>query len=263
MSTSKLLAGKACVISGVGPGLGRELALAFAGHGADVVLGARSAGRLQEVAAEVEGLGRRAVPVVADISDPDACRRLVRATVDELGRLDVLVHNAVMHDPRELFEDADLDTWRALIDTNVLGTLRLTDAAIPVMKDAGRGSIVFVSSMIVRKPVARQGGYAASKGALLTAAQVLAKELGPHGIRVNTVVPGWMWGPSVERYFEMRARRDGTTVEAQREAVTTQIALGRIPTDDECADAVVFFASDLSCVVTGQSLDVNGGEVFH
>jgi NAD(P)-dependent dehydrogenase (short-subunit alcohol dehydrogenase family) len=92
---------------------------------------------------------------------------------------------------------------------------------------------------------------------------VLAKELGPNGIRVNTVVPGWMWGPSVERYFEMRAKRDGTSVDEQRRAITTQIALGRIPTDDDCADAVVFFASDLSCAVTGQSLDVNGGEVFH
>jgi len=257
-----LLDGKACVISGVGPGLGREMALAFARQGADLVLGARTESHLKDVQTEVEAVGRRAVIAPTDIADATQCEQLVARAIAELGRIDVLVHNAVMHDPRELFEDVDLARWRTMFETTVFGTLQLTQAAIPQMKSQGSGSIVFVSSMIVRKPVVRQGGYAATKGALFTAAQVLAKELGPSGIRVNTVVPGWMWGPSVEGYFEMRERRDGRTVEEQRAAIAATIALRDIPTDDDCADAVVFFASDLSAVITGQSLDVNGGEVF-
>jgi NAD(P)-dependent dehydrogenase (short-subunit alcohol dehydrogenase family) len=130
------------------------------------------------------------------------------------------------------------------------------------MKAQGGGSIVFINSMVIRKILPNQGGYAASKGALMTAAQVLAKELGPHRIRVNSVVPGWMWGPSVEGWFEMRAKQ-GPSVQEQYDAIAKDIPLGMIPPDDDVANAVVFFASDLSAVVTGQSLDVNGGEVFH
>src|SRR5207244_3694740 len=142
------------------------------------------------------------------------------------------------------------------------GSLELTQAVIPVMKEQGGGSIVFVNSQIVRKVLPRQGGYAVSKGALLTAAQVLAKELGRHQIRVNSVVPGWMMGPGVEWLLQDRAHRAGNTVEDQYQVVASEMALGRIPTDEECAGAVVFFASDLSKVITGQSLDVNGGETF-
>jgi NAD(P)-dependent dehydrogenase (short-subunit alcohol dehydrogenase family) len=97
----------------------------------------------------------------------------------------------------------------------------------------------------------------------MTAAQVLAKELGPHGIRVNSIVPGWMWGPSVEGYFQMLASQSGRSVQDHYDEIAAEITLGEIPPDDDCANAAVFFASDLSSVITGQALDVNGGEVFH
>jgi NAD(P)-dependent dehydrogenase (short-subunit alcohol dehydrogenase family) len=144
----------------------------------------------------------------------------------------------------------------------VASSLQLTKEVIAPMKAQGGGSIVFINSMIIRKILPYQGGYAASKGALMTAAQVLAKELGPHRIRVNSVVPGWMWGPSVEGLFEMRAK-GGPSVQEQYDTIAKDIPLGVIPPDDDVANAVVFFASDMSAVVTGQSLDVNGGEVFH
>jgi NAD(P)-dependent dehydrogenase (short-subunit alcohol dehydrogenase family) len=124
-----------------------------------------------------------------------------------------------------------------------------------------RGSIVFVNSMIIRQPRPLAGGYATAKGALLTAAQVLARELGPHQIRVNTIVPGWLRGPTVERYVEAASARAGTSAQEQYDELAAGIALPDIPTDADCADAAVFFASDLSSAVTGQALDVNGGEV--
>jgi NAD(P)-dependent dehydrogenase (short-subunit alcohol dehydrogenase family) len=192
----------------------------------------------------------------------EQCRRLVATAIDGFGQVDALVNNAFRPDAFELFENVDLDKWRRIFEVNVFGSLQLTQEVVAPMKAQGGGSIVFINSMVIRKILPNQGGYAASKGALMTAAQVLAKELGPHRIRVNSVVPGWMWGPSVEGWFEMRAKQ-GPSVQEQYDAIAKEIPLGMIPPDDDVANAVVFFASDLSAVVTGQSLDVNGGEVFH
>jgi NAD(P)-dependent dehydrogenase (short-subunit alcohol dehydrogenase family) len=261
--TPVLLDGKVGIVSGVGPGLGRSVAIAFARAGAAVVLGARTESYLAEVQASVEDLGGRALGVVTDITDPDQCDRLARAAVDAFGRLDVVVHNAAAPDVAQPFATVDLDEWRHQMDVNLFGALQLTHSAIPFLGKSGGGSIVFVNSMIVRKILPNQGGYATSKAALLSAAHVLARELGPQHIRVNSVVPGWLWGPSVERVLRRRARDQGSSVEEQAAELTDQIPLGVIPSSDDAANAVVFFASDLSSVITGQSLDVNGGEVFH
>jgi NAD(P)-dependent dehydrogenase (short-subunit alcohol dehydrogenase family) len=257
-----LLQDKVAIISGVGPGLGREIALAFAREGAAVVLGARTESFLDEVAGTITDAGGRALPVATDITDPEDCRRIVERGVAEFGRIDCLVNSAFRPDVFRTFEKVDLNAWRAIFDVNVFGTLQLTQAVLPQLKGQGGGSIVFVNSMIVRKPLPRQGGYAASKGALLTAAQVLAKELGPYRIRVNSVVPGWMDGPPVRQMFEAVAARGGPTAEEQEAEIVAEIPLGFLPPDEDCANAVVFFASDLSAVVTGQTLDTNGGEVF-
>jgi NAD(P)-dependent dehydrogenase (short-subunit alcohol dehydrogenase family) len=258
-----LLKDKVGIVSGVGPGLGREIALAFAREGAAVVLGARTESYLETVRAEIDVLGGQAAAAVTDITDGAQCERLVDTARDTFGRVDVLVHNAFAPDVFQPFEAVDLDAWRHIMDVNLFGSLQLTKAAIPTMKGQGAGSIVFVNSMIVRKILPLQGGYATSKGALLTAAQVLAKELGPHHIRVNSIVPGWMWGPSVQGYFRMMQTQTGRPTQEQYDEIAAQIPLGEIPPDEDCANAVVFFASDLSSVVTGQALDVNGGEVFH
>lgn len=258
-----LLEGKRCIVSGVGPGLGREIALAFAREGADVALGARTESYLEEVRAEVEALGRRAVVARSDITEQSQCDGLAKTCVDAFGGIDVLVHNAFAPDVFQRFEDVDLAAWRHIMDVNLFGSLQLTKSVIPTMKAQGGGSIVFVNSMTMRKVLPLQGGYATSKGALMTAAQVLAKELGPHKIRVNSIVPGWMWGPSVETYFKMMRRQTGKSIQESYDEVASQIPLGEIPPDDDCANAAVFFASDMSSVITGQALDVNGGEVFH
>jgi NAD(P)-dependent dehydrogenase (short-subunit alcohol dehydrogenase family) len=258
-----LLNDKVGIVSGVGPGLGREIALAFAREGAAVVLGARTESYLDTVRADIEGRGGRAAAAATDITDATQCEQLVDTARDAFGRVDVLVHNAFAPDVFQPFDTVDLDAWRHIMDVNLFGSLQLTKAAIPTMKAQGGGSIVFVNSMIVRKILPLQGGYATSKGALLTAAQVLAKELGPHHIRVNSIVPGWMWGPSVQGYFRMMETQTGRTSQDQYDEIAAQIPLGEIPPDEDCANAAVFFASDLSSVVTGQALDVNGGEVFH
>lgn len=258
-----LLKDKVAVVSGVGPGLGRATALALAREGASVGLAARTEGTLRDVADEIEALGGRAVAVPTDITRPPDCRRVVEATAEEFGGLDVLVNSAFRPSTFQSFETADLDQWRGVFEVNVFGSLGLTQAAVPHLKARGGGSIVFVNSMESRKVRPGSGDYGSSKGALLTAVQVLAKELGQHQIRVNSVVPGWIWGPNVQAYVAWQAQERGLSADAVVAEITENIPLGAIPTSEDIANAIVFFASDLARWITGQSLDVNGGEWFH
>lgn len=257
-----LLDGKVVIVTGVGPGLGRQVALAAAVEGAAVVLAARTEAFLDEVAAGITDKGGRALAVPTNIVDPEQCQRLVDRTVDGFGHVDCLVNSAFRPDVFKRFDEVDLKVWRKLFEVNTFGALQLAQAVVPPMKAQGGGSIVFVGSMVVRKPMELQGGYAASKAALMSAAQTMAKELGPHRIRVNTVLPGWMWGHLVKVGFEMNEAGGGPSVQQQYDDVTANIPLGEMPTDEEVAKAILFFASDLSKAVTGQTLDVNGGEVF-
>lgn len=257
---SNLLTGKVCVVSGAGPGLGRQAALLLAAHGADVVLASRRQKALDEVAAEVEAAGGRVLAVPTDITDPDQCARLAAAAEGELGGIDALVNNAFRFDVFQTFEDVDLDAWRKIMETNLFGSLQLTRAVLPSLRRRGGGSVVMVASMAARIPPPLQGGYAISKGALLTATRVLAAELGPASIRVNAVVPGWMWGPSVEVYVEMESAGRKIPPSEVVGELEARIPLGRVPTDADVAGTVVYLASDLSAAVTGQAVDANGGE---
>jgi len=260
---SGLLAGRVVVVSGVGPGTGRSVALACAREGADVVLAARTVAAVEEVAGEVRARGRRALAVPTDVARADDCRRLADVARAELGRIDVLVNNAFRSAPYDAVERASMDDWRQIFDVNVFGSIQLSQAVIPHMRAQRGGSIVMINSMSVRVIEPRFGGYAASKGALMTAMQTMAKELGNDGIRVNAVVPGYIWGPALQRWFEQLATERGTTPEAIYAEIAARTALNHIPDSDEIADAVVFFASDLSRAITGQALDVNGGHYFH
>jgi NAD(P)-dependent dehydrogenase (short-subunit alcohol dehydrogenase family) len=258
-----LLENRVAVVSGIGPGLGQAIALAFAREGAAVVLAARSAPALEAVAESVRALGREAHAVPTDITQPADCRRLAESAHARFGRIDVLVNNAFTSAPYDTVEQARMDDWRRIFDVNVFGSVELSQRVVPYMKAQGGGSIVMVNSMSIRVIEPRFGGYAASKGALLAATQTMAKELGAHKIRVNSVVPGYIWGPALEGYFRQLARERGVTPETIYSEIAARTALNHIPTSEEIADAVVFFASDLARPITGQSLDVNGGHFFH
>jgi NAD(P)-dependent dehydrogenase (short-subunit alcohol dehydrogenase family) len=258
-----LLKDRVVIVSGIGPGMGRDISLACARQGADVVLAARGADKLDAVGDEVRACGRRALCVPTDIANADDCRRLAAAAMAELGRIDVLVNNAFKGGLEPPMAEANVDLWRQIFAVNVFGSLQLTQSVIPQMRAQGGGSIVFINSMSMRIIEAKFGGYAASKGALMIAAQTLAKELGRDKIRVNSVVPGYIWGPALQAYFKLLAQQQGTTPDAVYAEIAARTALNHIPTSEEIADAVVFFASDLSRAITGQALDVNGGHFFH
>jgi NAD(P)-dependent dehydrogenase (short-subunit alcohol dehydrogenase family) len=227
------------------------------------VLAARTAAALDEVAAEVRALGRRALAVPTDIARPEDCRRLVDAAAAEFGRVDVLVNNAFLTHPWGPIESADFAAWQKILDVNLFGSLRLSQLVLPHMRRQGGGSIVMVNTMSMRIIEPNVGGYASSKGALMIATQTLAKEVGADKIRVNSVVPGYIWSDKMDAYFRHLAKEQGRTYDEVRDDVAGRTALRHIPDSAEIADAVLFFASDLSRAITGQALDVNGGHYFH
>jgi NAD(P)-dependent dehydrogenase (short-subunit alcohol dehydrogenase family) len=257
-----LLKDKVLIVSGTGPGLGRSIAVRGAEQGADVVLAARTESRLEEVAKEVTALGRRALTVPTDISDAAAAERLVQATLDEFGRADALVHNALAMPPIKLLSEVDLDAVLAAFNTNVLGALRLTRLFIPALAQTA-GSVVMINSMVVRFSQLTMGPYKASKAGLLAIAQSLATELGPQGIRVNSVAPGHIWGDSLKWYFSYLARKRGIDPQEVYDETAAGTDLRRLVEPDEVADAVLFLASPMARAITGQCLDVNCGEYHH
>jgi NAD(P)-dependent dehydrogenase (short-subunit alcohol dehydrogenase family) len=257
-----LLRDKVVVVAGVGPGLGRSIALASAREGADVVLAARTASRLDDVAKEVTALGRRGLAVPADLADPAAAEQIAQAARDAFGRVDALVFNALAMPPIKELREVKLDAVSASFDVNVVAALRLTRTLVPDLAET-KGSVTMINSMVVRFSQRTMGPYKLAKAALLAMAQSLATELGPQGIRVNSVAPGHIWGDSLKWYFGYVAKKRGVSVEEIYAETAAPIDLGRLPEPDEIADAVVFLASPMARAITGQCLDVNCGEYHH
>jgi len=257
-----LLEDKVALVSGAGPGLGRDVALAFGREGATVAVGARTQDRVEALAAEVEGQGAKALALRLDVTDPASCRDAVRRIVEAFGRLDILVNNAFDDGDHRRFLDADLDRWRATMDVNFFGTLQLTQAVAPQMVAQGDGRIVMINTMSAVRMRPGYGAYSGSKAALAAVTKILASELGGDGIRVNGVHPGYIWGDSVEAYLAYQAKQRGITAEERYQEVAADTALGYLPPSAEVAEAVVFFASDMSKPITGQALGVNAGQWF-
>jgi NAD(P)-dependent dehydrogenase (short-subunit alcohol dehydrogenase family) len=214
------------------------------------------------VAKEVTALGRRAVSVPADITDDGSAAQLAEAALAAFGRVDTLVNNAFAIPPLASLADTDLAAIRAAFETNVVAALRLTRLFTPALA-ASRGSVVMINSAVLRHSRVNYGGYKMAKSALLALARSLATELGPQGIRVNSVAPGWIWGPTLKWYFGYLAEQRGVDAQQVYDETAATTDLRALPEPDEIADAVVFLASAMARAITGQCLDVNSGEYHH
>ncbi|WP_328910741.1 SDR family oxidoreductase [Streptomyces sp. NBC_00234] len=258
-----LLAGKTVIVSGVGAGLGHQVAAAVVRDGGHAVLGARTAANLARTASAIDPEGRHTACLATDITDETRCEALAELALARFGRIDAVVHVAALDTHFGGLEDADFDAWQSVLDVNLLGTLRMTRACLPALKEHG-GSVVIIGtqSSVAAPSQVRQAAYAASKGALTSAMYSLAQELGPHRIRVNTVLPGWMWGPPVQAYVKFAAHTDGVPEEEVLAGLTSRMALPEPATDGDVAEAAVFLASDRARSITGQSLLVNAGELM-
>ncbi|WP_405807870.1 SDR family oxidoreductase [Streptomyces sp. NBC_00210] len=258
-----LLQGKTVIVSGVGAGLGHQIAATVVRDGGNAVLGARTEENLAKSAGEIDPAGTRTAYRATDITDETQCQALAALAQERFGRIDAVAHVAARDSYFGGLADADFETWQGVIDVNLLGTLRMTRACLPALKERG-GSVVIIGtqSAVAAPSQVWQAAYAASKGALTSAMYSMARELGPDRIRVNTVLPGWMWGPPVQAYVQLTAHTEGVPENEVLGRLTERMALPELATDTDVAEAVTFLASDRARAITGQSLLVNAGELM-
>jgi NAD(P)-dependent dehydrogenase (short-subunit alcohol dehydrogenase family) len=254
-----LLEGKVGIVSGVGPGIGRAAVLALAREGTDLALVARSEERLREVQAEVEALGRRALVLAADVTVPKDCERVAAETHAAFGRIDVLFNNAFTAHPVGRFADGPVETWRPAMEVNLWGSLNMTHAVVPYMLEAGEGRVIMSNATAARSSSPGYGPYIASKAALMAATRVLATELGPHGITVNTVAAGATNNPNFQAFCAREGERRGVDPQVVADEMAALNALRFLPVSEDVAQGVVFFASELGRAATAQFLLIDAG----
>lgn len=256
-----VLADKTVIVSGVGPGLGGEVARIAVRDGARVVIGARNAEKLAGIAKELDPSGERVASHAFDITDAEACAGLVAFAEKRFGGVDALVQVAAFDAVFGDLETTKPDDWRRVMEVNVIGSTQLCRAAVPALERRGGGSLVLIGSQSYSLPPdTAQLAYASSKGALMSAMIQMAKELGPKKIRVNTVVPTWMWGPPVQGYVKWQAKQRKVSEDEVKAEITKKFPIGAIPADEDVAEVVALFCSDRMRMVTGQFLRVDGGE---
>ena len=245
------LAGKSAIITGASSGIGRAAALRFAAEGARLVVGGRRADALAQLVEEIERAGGEAVACTGDVRDEAYADALVDAALARFGRLDIAFNNAGSTGVMGPTADMALADWRDTLDTNLTSMFLGARRQMAVMLEAGRGSIIFTSTF-VGHTVGMPGmaAYAAAKAGVIGLSQVLAAEGGPHGVRVNALLPGGTDTPGA---------RDFTEAPESRAFVEGMHALKRIAAPAEIAEAALFLASDASSFVTGSALRVDGG----
>ena len=249
------LDGKVAIVVGAGAGIGGSCAALLRREGADVVVAARDAGRLSALADE---FGAVAVPT--DLGDLASCGALVDAAVARFGGVDVVVNVATHGGGQVAIDDADWDGWRRSFEINVVGTLEVSRLAARSMAARGGGSIVQIGTFGTHSLPLRRAQYTATKEAMVSASRTLAKELGPAGIRVNVVTPGYTTGPDLDRLFEGVAARTGDDVAAVSARFASTAALRRHVGPADIAEAVLFLAGPRGRNITGVELPVTAGQ---
>jgi 3-oxoacyl-[acyl-carrier protein] reductase len=242
--------GKVALITGAGRGIGRAIALRLAQEGANVAVVDLNGDNARDTADMLRNLGRQALAIQADVSNPDDVQRAVNQTIEQLGDLHILVNNAGITRDMLIIKMKDED-WRRVIDVNLTSAFLCSRAAVKHMVRKRYGRIVNISSVVGLAGQAGQTNYAASKAGLIGFTKSLAKEVGSRGITVNAIAPGFIPTALTE-----------VLPEEQRAATIAATPLGRLGTVDDVASAVAFLASDEAGFITGQVLSVDGGLVM-
>jgi 3-oxoacyl-[acyl-carrier protein] reductase len=249
------LAGKVAMVTGASRGLGRYMALKLAEEGCDLAICARSADALNGGADEIRALGRRALARPLDVTAAGAAEEMVAATLQELGRIDILVNNVGGNRRGQVHETSDAD-WQEIMDLNFNSHLRFSRAVVPHMWERQEGVILFISSIFGREA----GGkglsiYNTTKAALISLAKIMSLELAGRGIRVNSIAPGSIRFPGGS--WDKRCIEDP---QGMAEFIRQNLPLGRFGAAEELADVVAFLASPRASLVTGSCVNVDGGQ---
>jgi len=248
------LSGKVAVVTGGRRGIGRAIALALAGAGADIALGDRTVddGQLEAAAAEVKKLGRRSLAVKADITIKAEVDNFVQKVTDELGAVDILVNNAATNVRAPLLELGE-DGWDRVINTDLKGCYLCAQAAGRIMVEQRRGNIINIASTAALKAAPQMGAYCIAKAGVVMLTKVLAVELGQYNIRVNAVAPY-----IVKTKFSQPLWSEPEALKQ----IEAEIPVGRLAEAGDIVGAVLFLAADASSYITGQTVIVDGGSTF-
>ena len=251
--------GKVVVVTGASRGIGWRLVERFLSEGASVVACARTAERLDTLK---RASGDAPLEIVAaDAARPDDVAAVVARAIDAFGRIDILVNNAGAAGPTTPVESLSLEDWTETLNSNLTSAFLFVREAVPAMKAQGGGAVVNIGSMTGKKPLVFRAPYAAAKMGLIGLTRTLAEELGPHGIRVNTVCPGTVEGERLDEVLIEQADKRGMTLAAITDYARGMSPLKTFVSADDVAELVLFLASDRSRHMTGQDINISAGQI--
>jgi ketoreductase len=260
-----LLQDRVAVVTGGGRGIGRAIAEAFYREGAKVAIVSRNAKVLQTVAMEVNQGDHRIVPFRCDVTNRDEIEVMIGNVIEVWDRVDILVNNAGVSGPTPVVAGpagGDVEKrWRDILETNLTGIFQCVREAVPHMPEGGRGRILNLSSILGKTGEAGMSAYCASKHGVIGLTRSLALELAPKGVTVNAICPGWVDTDMARDSLAGAAAAQGQSAQEARHAAEKSIPLGRFIRPDEVARLAVFLASDAGAGVTGQAINIDGGEV--
>lgn len=254
---SAMFAGRTALVSGAGNGLGRAMARRLYESGARLILVGRDLTKLEVTRQAIEAPADRCRIETCDVADPGSVAMLAETLHDE--QVSILVNNAGVPGPVADLVDIDPDDWDAVFATNVRGVFLMCQAFLPPMIAARGGDVVNVASVSGKRPLARRTPYCASKMAVIGLTTTLAAETGPFGVRVNTLSPGPVNGPRMERNFRLEAERTGVSREEAEQAFVSRSALGRMVEEDEVGQALVAMLQMPG--LTAADIDLSAGMV--
>jgi NAD(P)-dependent dehydrogenase (short-subunit alcohol dehydrogenase family) len=257
------LRNKVAVITGGGQGIGRGIALAMAREGAHVVLAARTLANLEEVKAEIEAQGGKALAIETDLRVPGSIEELAQQTLQSLGHVDILVNNSGIAGPMAELWKIDPADWDETFDVNVKGVFLTCRAFLPSMLERRTGTVLVIGSPSGKRPLHGRTAYTTGKLGLVGLVRTLAWEVGPYGLRVNLISPSGPDGPRMDAVIRGQAETRGLTYEQARQEFLDLSALGRFTPVEDIGNAAVFLASEESGSTTGEDLNVSGGLVMY
>jgi NAD(P)-dependent dehydrogenase (short-subunit alcohol dehydrogenase family) len=258
------LKGQVAIVTGGGRGIGRAIALKFAGEGAAVVVTARSENEVRQVVAEIQKAAGKASAVVADVGRESDCAKIVSAAREAFGAVHILINNAGIFGPVRPIEEISAREWDDVMAVNLRGPFLLSQLVLPEMYARGSGSIVNISTVAAKTAFPLNSTYAASKAGMLGLTRSIAAEGARKGVRANAICPGPVtetkMSQDLTREFAARFQSQGDEV---LKRMIEGLLQGRPQTTDEVASAALFFVSAQSSAITGQTLNVDGGMVFY
>ena len=250
---------RVAIVTGGGRGIGREIALALAQEGADVVVSGRQLDVLEQTVTEIESQGRQALAIVTDVSNEVQVNELINETLATFGRIDVLVNNAGIAGPTAAVTNLSREAWDEVMAVNLTGAFLCSRSVIPHMSERRSGKIINISSVAGKMAYALRSPYAASKWGMIGFSASLAQELGVYNIQVNAICPGPTAGDRMTSVIAGRAKELGRSADDVERLYLENTALKRMVDPKHVAAAVVFFCSEAGDSITGEALEVSAG----